>query len=292
MSRFYEPEILKRVQQTELRILKDFMEICDGAGLRYFAIAGTGIGALRHKGFIPWDDDIDIAMPRADFEKAMALVKEKLSDKYYILNGETDENYPLMTTRLCKKGTRFREEVLKDVDCPFGIFLDLYPYDNLADGKAAYLIQVWKAWFWSKLLILRSIPHPYMGITGWKRAAAQAVCGFVHGTMKLFHISPRWLYRRCLRQCRKYEHRDTQRMGFPCDTDPNWNTVVKEKTYPLVKYRFEDVDLNFPANVQEVLTGFYGDYMQMPPVEKRKTHYPYILDFGDGVNVAEERQEA
>ena len=216
----------------------------------------------------------------------MELVQEKLSDKYYILNAETDPNYPLMTTRLCKKGTVFREEALKDVDCELGIFLDLYAYDNLADGKFAYSRQVWSAWFWSKLLILRTISHPYMSLTGWKRTAAQAVCSFVNGAMKLFHISPRWIYKRCIRQCRKYDDKETKRMGFPCDTDPNWNTVEKVKTYPLVKYPFEDVMLNFPNDIDGILRGFYGDYMELPPVEKRKTHYPHVLDFGDGINVA------
>ena len=75
-------------------------------------------------------------------------------------------------------------------------------------------------------------------------------------------------------------------MGFPCDTDPNSNTVEKVKTYPLVKYPFEDVMLNFPNDIDGILRGFYGDYMELPPVEKRKTHYPHVLDFGDGINVA------
>ncbi len=64
------------------------------------------------------------------------------------------------------------------MDCPFGIFLDLYAYDNLADGKFAYHWQVWTAWFWSKLLILRSVPHPYIGLTGWKYSVAQGICAF------------------------------------------------------------------------------------------------------------------
>ena len=67
MHEFYEPQVLARLQNTELQILRDFMELCDSHGLLYFGIGGTGIGALRHGGFIPWDDDIDIAMPRRDF---------------------------------------------------------------------------------------------------------------------------------------------------------------------------------------------------------------------------------
>lgn len=286
MPRFYEPEVIRRVQQTELEILKDFMAVCDAHQLRYFAVAGTGIGVMRHGGFIPWDDDIDIALPRRDFDIAIQLVKEQLSDKYYVLNTEEDPNYPLMSTRLCKKGTRFQEYALKGVDCPFGIFLDLYAYDNVADGKFAYTVQAWTAWFWSKLLILRSIPHPYLGFTGWKARAAQGICGFVHGAMKVLHVSPRWIYKRCIRQCRKYNHVHTKRMGYLCDTSPHWNTMAKDKTFPLVKHKFEDIELNFPKDIHGMLVNFYGDYMKMPPVEKRKTHYPYILDFGDGKNVA------
>lgn len=287
MGKFYDPEILQRVQQMELDILKDFVAICDEHHLHYFAIAGTGIGAIRHKGFIPWDDDIDIALPRKDFEKALRLVKERYPDKYYVLNTEEDPNYPLMTTRLCIKGTRFQEEVLQDVDCPFGIFLDLYPYDNMADGKLVYTVQAWSAWFWSKILILRSIPHPYLGFTGWKASAAQAICGMVHSALKLFRVSPQWIYDQCIRQCKKYNHIKTKRMGYPCDTSPHWNTIEKAKTFPVVEYPFEDMMLKFPKDIHGMLVSFYGDYMQMPPEEKRKTHYPHILDFGDGVNVAE-----
>ena len=92
MHEFYEPEVLKKLQDTELSMLKDFMELCDSHGLLYFGIGGTGIGALRHQGFIPWDDDIDIAMPRRDFEKFLRLAKKKWQGKYYILNNKTNEN--------------------------------------------------------------------------------------------------------------------------------------------------------------------------------------------------------
>ena len=148
-SKFYEPEVLKQLQGEILSILDDFIRICEDYHLEYFGIAGTGIGALRHKGFIPWDDDIDIAMPRRDFEHLLRIVEKKMSDRYLVLNAERYPNYPLMTTRLVKKGTVFVEEVMKDVDCPFGIFLDLYVLDNVADNPVLYQIQSWTAWFLS-----------------------------------------------------------------------------------------------------------------------------------------------
>lgn len=82
----------------------------------------------------------------------MELVTEQMGDKYEVLNTETDINYPLATTRLVLKGTKFREYSMKDVDCNWGIFLDLYALDNAADGKLAYWWQMWTAWFWESFL--------------------------------------------------------------------------------------------------------------------------------------------
>ena len=96
----YDEATLKKVQQTELGILKDFIKVCEENNLTWFGDAGSGIGALRHKGFIPWDDDIDVVLPRKDFNKMIEVFKRDYSDKYSIANVETMENYPLMTTRL------------------------------------------------------------------------------------------------------------------------------------------------------------------------------------------------
>ncbi len=280
MPKFYEPEVLKRLQSEELAILKDFMDLCDRHGLIYFGIAGTGIGAIRHQGFIPWDDDIDVAMPRESFDRFVRLAKKELGDRYRVLNAWTDRRYPLMTTRLMRRGTSFIEHAMKGAKCPCGIFLDLYVLDPVADHRLAYEIQSWEAWFWSKLLILRCMPEPYLFQTGWKAKVILLICRMVHTALRLLRISPEWLRDRCDRVCRRYERKKTRRIAFLPDTSPYWNVFEVKKLYPLRRLPFEDLQLYFPNNLEERLTEQYGDYMQLPPEDRRKTHYPYRLRFG------------
>lgn len=278
----YDETTLKKIHETELGILKDFMALCDKHGLVYFGIAGTGIGALRHKGFIPWDDDIDIALPRDDFDKFIKLAKEELKDKYLIMNTEHYINYPLMTTRLTLRGTKFKEEALRKIDAPMGIFLDLYPYDKVSDNPKEAKKQARDAWFWSKLLILRSIPFPMLGFKGIKAKVVHAICAVVHFFMALFHISKKWIYNKAYEAETRYNHyENTEKLNFLCDTSPYMNTYKVKDIYPLQKLQYEDVMLNFPANLHDNLTGMYGDYMQLPPEHRRKNHYPYELKFPD-----------
>ncbi len=280
MPKFYEPEVLKHLQGLEMMILSDFKKICDENNLTYFGFAGTGIGALRHKGYIPWDDDIDISMPRKDYETFMKLVTEQMGDKYEVLNTETDINFPLATTRLVLKGTRFREFSMKDVDCNWGIFLDLYALDNAADGWLAYQLQSWSAWFWGKLLILRSIPRPYLYIHGIPAKLVTGACIITHHAMEMLGVSKEWLYKKREKANRRYENKKTKRIAYFCDPLPYTNTFRKKDIYPLRYLPFEDMELPFPNHLEMLLTKMYGDYMTPPPVEKRKTHFPYELDFG------------
>ena len=276
----YDDFTLKRIQEVELEILKDFMDICDRHGLDYFGIAGTGIGALRHHGFIPWDDDIDVAMPRDDFEKLLPLVEKEMGDKYLIMNAERYPNYPLMTTRMTMRGTKFKEEALKNIDAPLGIFLDLYPLDKVSDNPKEARRQARDAWFWSKILILRSIPFPMLGFSGWKAKIIHAICGLAHLVLNILHVPKTWKYKKAYEaETRSNHYTKTKNLDFFCDTTPYMNLYAVKDIYPLRKLPFEDVELNFPHNLHNNLTGMYGDYMQLPPEEKRKNHYPYELEF-------------
>lgn len=276
----YDEKTLKKVQMLELVILKDFISICKENDLTYFALAGTGIGALRHQGFIPWDDDIDVGLPRKDYEKLLQLFEERYSDKYIIGNIEHFKNYPLMTTRIMIKGTKFVEEALKNIDCELGIFLDVYAFDNVSDDDRKMKKQAWITWFWSKILILRHIPFPILPYKGIKKKIIHMICVIVHYILVFFRISPQWIYRRCKKASCRYNNIETDRLAFMCDTNPYINMVSRSKSFPTIELNFEDLKLSFPNNIAEMLTYIYGDYMQLPPIEKRKNHYPYCLDFG------------
>lgn len=276
----YDDESLSRVQQAELEILKDFVALCEKNNITYFGIAGTGIGAIRHGGFIPWDDDIDVAMPREDYNRFVEIAKSEYMDRYYIMNGEEYENYPLLTTRWMMRGTRFVEETFKKIDCPLGIFLDIYPLDKIPDDDKLFRKQARQAFFYSKLLILRSIPFPILGFKGIRAKIVHAICGLVHIGLRVCRISKRKLYLKCVEISTKYNYLETsKRIDFLCDTSAYINIHNTEGMFPLEKIKFENIMLNFPGNIRENLTQAYGDYMQLPPVEKRKNHYPYILEF-------------
>ena len=97
----------------------------------------------------------------------------------------------------------------------------------------------------------------------------------------LFRISHNWIAGKCLKIASRYNDVDTKRMAFLFDTDPYYHIMLKDEIYPLQMYDFEDIKMPLPANEDEKLRNMYGDYMQLPPVEKRKNHYPYKLEFKD-----------
>lgn len=278
--REYDPDTLKRLQDAELSILKDFIWLCEKYDCTWFSFAGTAIGALRHQGFIPWDDDIDVCLPRKDYDRLLAAVEREFPDKYLVMNAPHNENYPLTTSRIMLRGTRFREYALKDIDCELGIFLDVYPFDYVPKEESAYRRQAIRAWFWSKILILCCVPDPVIMGQGFKVQAAKRICWAAHYVFKGIHLSKAWVYQKCLRAmtcCKE----NTGRLAYLCDTSPFWNTIEEEDLFPLRKEPFEDVMVNFPNHIEKMLEKMWPDFMTLPPVEKRKNHYPYELDFGD-----------
>lgn len=277
--KFYTDQELKKVQQTELSIFKEFKDVCDKNSITYFGLAGTGIGALRHGGFIPWDDDIDVGLLRKDYDKLIEIFKRDYSDKYTIVNGDEFPNYPLMTTRIVLNGTKFVETPLKNIKCPLGIFLDVYAFDCAAIDEKDRKRQAFGAWFFSKLLILKHIPFPVLPFYGIKKKIAHCITACAWAFLNIFCIPHKWLYNTCKNISCKYNDTDTGFYGYFCDTAMFSNFFEKADLFPVRTEKFEDTEMAFPKNLEKSLTNMFGDYMQLPPEDKRKNHYPHILEF-------------
>lgn len=282
LYREYEPEVLQKLQKVELEMLRDFDALCEKHQIDYFGCGGTAIGAMRHQGFIPWDDDIDIAFTRENYEKFLAVADTEYPGKYKVLNAETDENYVLMTTRWVKCGTTFQEECFKDLDCNFGIFLDLYCFENIPDDEKLMQKQAKKAWFWGKLLIMSGVAHPTLYQTGIKKTIISTIAYLGHLFLKIMPISKKFMYNQAKKAATMYRNADTKRMAYLFDLQLYTSIVVNENILPTCKLPYDGMMIRFPGKTETYLSTRYGDdFMTPPPEDKRHNHPPYRLDFGD-----------
>ena len=286
-SRYYTEEGLRKLQLIELSILKEFDELCRKNGLDYLLMGGSMIGQIRHGGFIPWDDDIDVAMPRDDYEAFLRIANEQYADKYFALNNDNNPRFPLMNTRWGLKGTTYKTWDMEDIPGEFGIFLDVFPFDEVADDEKAKNRHVTGAWFWGKMLTLSGVKQPRIFVNGWKARLLNLALRTAHGSMKLFHVKSRTLYLKAYKYATQYRGKNTRRVNYMHDPHRFATMVDKSVFYPTKRAMFENIEVNI-ANHQEIyLEQYFGDYMQLPPVEKRKIHPPAQLDFGQYGDIAE-----
>ncbi|MEF2879309.1 MAG: LicD family protein [Blautia sp.] len=278
----YEPEVLRKLQKAEVEILKDFDALCEKHGIDYFVCGGTAIGGVRHQGFIPWDDDIDIGMTREDYEHFLKVADSEYGDKYGVINPDRDSSFPAILTKWYRKGTLFRNQEMIDLGLSIGIAIDIFCFDNVADDVKSLKKQGMRAWVWSKLLILRQIGSPSLYVEGWKAKLTLLASRLIHGILKALHLSPSFLYQKAIREAEKYRDVHTKRVGYLFDPTPYTSIINKKDIYPTVKRKFEDIELRFPCRVEKYLERRYGkDYMNLPPEDKRHNHAPEELDFGE-----------
>ncbi len=277
----YQPDVLRKIQKTQLEILEAFIGVCEKYNLSYFMLGGTGIGVVRHNGFIPWDDDIDVAMPREDYDRFLAVIDEEIGDKYRILTPLVDKNYACNVTHLQKKGTKFVPYVSRKMKCELCIDIDIFALDHMPDDPVKRKRQLRKTWFLNKLIFLCGTPAPIIPLKGAKKIIAQIICACAHFGLKVLHISPQFLYKCLLKEAKRYNNEKTEYINAFEVTMSHSAYISEKELYPLRKMQFEHLMVNMPNDYDTYLRRLFGDYMQMPPENKRVNHCPYILDFGE-----------
>ena len=155
---------MNELQKVEFDLLRYFIEICEKLNLNYFLVCGSALGAARHEGFIPWDDDMDVGMYREDYNKFMKLAPALLPEGIFLQNYKTDPKYPHVFAKLRNSNTTYIEKSAKDLDINHGIYIDIFPLDGYPENrseqkKLAFL----KKWYKLQLASAFKLPDTLKG---------------------------------------------------------------------------------------------------------------------------------
>lgn len=273
-SKRYDDDTLKHLQQVEIKILKYFIEICEKNNLTYFMYAGSLLGAIRHQGFIPWDDDIDVIMFREDFEKLNKILENDLDEKYNFFNVLNEETYHYTWGRLTLKNTLFKEWWGDQVDYTPNIFLDIFILDNVPQNKYKKFIQKWKS-FTLNMLTSYSIIK-FKNDSKLKEIFQQTI----YYLIKILPVSPSTIKKACVNSFKKYQYEDCEEVcDFPSENMMQMS--FKSDWIPLKKAKFEDMEVNIPNNYDKILRMDFNNYMELPPEDSRFNPAPEEIDFGE-----------
>lgn len=275
----YDEAVLQELHEIELGALKAFVKLCNAYGLRYYAIGGTLLGAVRHKGFIPWDDDVDVAMPRTDYDRLIELVmsgevQEMLGDDYRIESWQTDKEFKSYFAKMCSTKIEIEEQLLEDTTVRKGYLIDIIPLDGTPDDETKRKLYYAKA---MGLRFLCGTANVYTGIRTSRSKWEQAVLRVVRA-LRLY----RWIDVRKVYQSmdRLFQAQDADRAEYAGTLTGAYKTreIVPRKyfgdTYEEYSlWEFEGMLLRGPKMCEEYLTHMFGDYRELPPQKDRKIHY-------------------
>lgn len=271
----YRPNDLRRLQQAELSILKEIDALCERHNIPYFLDSGSALGAVRHGGFIPWDDDMDIGMLRSDYERFLDIAARELSENCDLLIPGKAPHYAAMFAKVMRKNTKFYTAETVEAGLHQGVFVDVFPYDDLSDEEAVAKSQLKKGRAWQSISYLyhaKTINVPHRGALG---AAERLACRCSHYVVRAL-LTEQTISSRFSKGTRNLDT-DTKRcVAFAA---PIAGGLEKARLFPTKRIAFEDTELPVPADTDYYLEKAFGDdWNQLPPLEKRRNHAPIVLE--------------
>jgi len=252
---------IEQLHSCLLNIAKDFHKLCDEYNLQYFIIGGTFLGAVRHKGFIPWDDDMDIGMPRDSYEKFLSLPDSVLPP--YMIRMDTGYNkthgdFP--HTKLCNRDTTLVENIYEYRIT--GAFIDIFPIDGAHNTKLLSKLKFYLSRIYVYGLLYNGAEHDdKLGNKFWVNLAKK--------------LDNRKIYAATNRMLAKTNYSNSKYIGNFMGIWGYKEIMPKSFIGTPQLYDFEDTQLYGPERADDFLTAVYGDYMKLPPIEKQKSHHTF-----------------
>ncbi len=269
-------ELQPRWNAVIIDVLSVFIRICEAQGLRYFCAGGTAIGAVRHQGMIPWDDDIDVFMPRPDYDRFLRLAAQSMPEGYEVLSPYATKDYPMYFAKMCNARTTLLEN--ERIPCVFGLYIDIFPLDGACDDVETCYRE--KRRFKRLMNKLEAVSThnsfgEYVGLLTkrreWGRFAVKTVAFCCRS----------WLRRWLLKQMDSIAYGHDYALSSRVVTYSG--AYQRQEIYPKAwletpqMFAFEGLMVNLPHDYDAYLRHFFGDYMTLPPVEQRASHHQKVF---------------
>lgn len=275
-------EALVRLQKEELELLQLFSDYCEKHHLTWSLGGGSLLGALRHGGFIPWDDDVDVFLEAEDYKRLTTLIKDDPIEGCEFLSPGESDCYAPMFSKLQRRGTVFQTAETREAGFNQGIFIDVFSADRLLSNERLSQKQIKHTRMWQVLSYIyhaKSINIPHAGILGAIESLAVHV---LHYVLKLFltgtKIAQKYSSAVLPPDALDEDFSDIY-FFFPSSGENRFPINI---LFPTKLVRFENSVFPVPANAERVLELTYGNWKELPPLEKRHTHKPERLVFSNG----------
>ena len=253
-------EILKEIQNRELIALKELIKICSENNITYFALGGTLLGAIRHKGFIPWDDDIDLGMPRKEYDKFVKVMSQRKMERYELVSNRL--NYNILQF--------IDKERINIGDKAINVFIDIFPLDGYPESSVQKLIHQ-KRILWYRLLYKVSIIDE---LVEKDRGKIENIIFNLSKKIELNKfINTENINNKIHKLIKKYDFETSNFVGNVLGRYREKEIVKKDIFGKAKTHVFEDSIISIPEQEDKYLKNVYGDYMKLPPKEQRIAHF-------------------
>lgn len=270
------------LHQVDLDIVKEVVSICEKHGLRYYMLGGTMLGAVRHQGFIPWDDDIDLGMPRRDYERFLKVAPKELPAHMKVVNYRTDPEYQYYITRILDTETKVVEERIGNDNKYTNASIDIFPIDGTPNNP-----------FLRKIYFFRVLYHRALMSLCYKdsidrkrpRGKAERLLLWVMERIPVEKLTTPYKQKAKIDKLLRRQKLKGSRYVGNIMGAYRTREIVPAGYYGRGKlYPFEGLELRGMSMAHEYLTHTYGDYMQLPPEDQRKTHFKILEIHGQKVD--------
>lgn len=268
------PLQVRDTQRIALNILKTIAHICEEQDLRYFLFYGSLIGAVRHQGYIPWDDDTDIMMPRPDYDKLLTYLKRSSSRQfpYSVFNHEVSTDYPYMITRISDDS--YAIDMDNEKPYGLGVFIDIYPFDGLGDTMTSALKFGMQGDRLSSLCYQATRKHYAVETTTSVLRKILKFPVFLFAKM----IGKDYFQNKLTNLANRIPYDESKYVGCVVWLSGGEKDIFPREWFDTFEtLSFEDSEFRVPGKYKEFLTKVYGDYMALPPEKDRIGHHNYAV---------------